>query len=71
MIDPNLNRLYVANTGDNTVSVFDTTNVTFRFAGHSAAGEGSGWNGANWRGRFAEWEPVLCGQLRLRQRYRR
>jgi YVTN family beta-propeller protein len=27
MIDPNLNRLYVANTGDNTVSVFDTTNV--------------------------------------------
>lgn len=27
MIDPNLNRLYVANTGDNTVSVFDTTSV--------------------------------------------
>lgn len=27
MIDPNLNRLYVANPGDNTVSVFDTTNV--------------------------------------------
>ncbi len=28
MIDPNLNRLYVANTGDNSVSVFDATNVT-------------------------------------------
>jgi DNA-binding beta-propeller fold protein YncE len=27
VIDPNLNRLYVVNTGDNTVSVFDTTNV--------------------------------------------
>jgi len=25
--DPTLNRLYVANTGDNTVSVFDTSNV--------------------------------------------
>jgi YVTN family beta-propeller protein len=27
VIDPNLNRLYVTNTGDNTVSVFDATNV--------------------------------------------
>ncbi len=27
VIDPNLNRLYVTNTGDDTVSVFDTTNV--------------------------------------------
>jgi YVTN family beta-propeller protein len=27
VIDPNLNRLYVANTGDNTVSVFDASNV--------------------------------------------
>jgi YVTN family beta-propeller protein len=26
-IDPHLNRLYVTNTGDNTVSVFDATNV--------------------------------------------
>jgi len=28
VIDPNLNRLYVANTGDNTVSVFDTSSIT-------------------------------------------
>jgi len=27
MVDPNLNRLYVANTGDNTVSVFDAASV--------------------------------------------
>jgi YVTN family beta-propeller protein len=27
VIDPTLNRLYVANTGDNTVSVFDASNV--------------------------------------------
>lgn len=27
VVDPNLNRLYVANTGDNTVSVFDASNV--------------------------------------------
>ncbi len=27
VVDPNLNRLYVANSGDNTVSVFDTTSV--------------------------------------------
>jgi YVTN family beta-propeller protein len=27
VIDPNLNRLYVTNTGDDTVSVFDATNV--------------------------------------------
>jgi len=27
IIDPNLNRLYVANTGDNSVSVFDSSNV--------------------------------------------
>ncbi len=29
VIDPVLNRLYVTNTGDNTVSVFDATNVNF------------------------------------------
>ncbi len=27
VVDPTLNRLYVANTGDNTISVFDTSNV--------------------------------------------
>ena len=27
MVDPTLNRLYVTNTGDNTVSVFDASNV--------------------------------------------
>ena len=28
-LDPHLNRLYVTNTGDNTVSVFDASNVNF------------------------------------------
>ena len=37
-LDPHLNRLYVTNTGDNTVSVFDASNVNVaQYAAHPVA----------------------------------
>ena len=37
-LDPHLNRLYVTNTGDNTVSVFDASNEYCQSAAYSVAG---------------------------------
>ena len=70
--DPNLDRLYVTNSGSNTVSVFDASNVNVSaFAAHPAAGHRGSRDQPGLGDRLTQRHPILRGQFRLQQRHRR